>query len=146
MPAHVKASLIGPVAHAADRATAASRSAPGRGSTSASTATAAARARGDVGEPTWRRAPRGEDPALAALPDRVALLGEGDRALARVLGDEHRPGDLALALPELLLGPVALLRRGSPWSRRARAGRCAAIAAGELERGVDAPRRARPGG
>ena len=35
----------------------------------------------------------------AALPDRLALLGEGDRALARVLGGEHRAGDLALLRP-----------------------------------------------
>ena len=42
MPAHIKASLLGPVADAAGRATGASRSAPGRASTCASTATAAA--------------------------------------------------------------------------------------------------------
>ena len=82
---------------------------------------------------------------LAALPDRVALLREGDRALARVLGGEDRTRQLALALPELLLAPVELLledrlRRvereravGARWRRRAPAPR-------------RPPRRARPGG
>ena len=45
MPAHIKASLLGPSLTAAGARRAASRSARGRGSTCASTATAAARAR-----------------------------------------------------------------------------------------------------
>src|SRR3954469_11549596 len=54
---------------------------------------------------------------LATLPFGGPLLGERGRALACVLGREHRAGDLALPLPELLLGPSVallhhLLRRG----------------------------------
>ena len=45
MPAHIKASLLGAVADAADQRAARSRWAPGRASTCASTAIAAARAR-----------------------------------------------------------------------------------------------------
>ena len=44
-------------------------------------------------------------------------------ALAGVLGAEDRAGDLALALPGLVLAPVPAPRRGCAWSRRARAGR-----------------------
>src|SRR3954462_10273664 len=54
---------------------------------------------------------------LATLPCGAPLLRERGRALACVLGREHRAGDLALPLPELLLGPSVallhhLLRRG----------------------------------
>src|SRR6478609_6764402 len=43
---------------------------------------------------------------LFAAPDRLALLGEGGRALTGVLGGEDRAGDLALLCPALFLGPV----------------------------------------
>src|SRR5689334_18483244 len=46
---------------------------------------------------------------LAPPPHGVALLGEGHRPLARVLGAEDGVRQLALALPELLLAPVELL-------------------------------------
>src|SRR2546423_10397184 len=44
---------------------------------------------------------------LAASPDGIALLGEGDRAFTGVLRGHHRPRDLALLLPCLGLRPVA---------------------------------------
>src|SRR3954447_26869490 len=46
---------------------------------------------------------------LASLPHGRALLGEADGAVARVLRAEDGLGQLALALPELLLAPVELL-------------------------------------
>src|SRR3954470_14957434 len=54
---------------------------------------------------------------LATLPFGGPLLRERSRALTCVLGSEDRAGDLALPLPELLLGPSVallhhLLRRG----------------------------------
>ena len=72
---------------------------------------------------------RPERTALAALPDRVALLLERERALARVLGDQDRPGDLALLVPEVGLGPLPLLVRGSSSSPRRASGPLRAIVA-----------------
>src|SRR5581483_10192493 len=45
------------------------------------------------------------------LPDRVALLREGTRALTRVLRREHRSRDLPLAGEELGFGPVRRLEQ-----------------------------------
>ena len=72
---------------------------------------------------------------LAALPDRVALLLEGDRALARVLGDQDRPRDLALAVPEVRLRPVPLLVR-IVFVAATASGPLRRDPAGELERDV----------
>ena len=79
--------------------------------------------------------PKPLDPHPSPVPDGLALLGERRRALLRVLRREHGAGDLALLVPELLVGPVARCRRISL---------VAASASGaflrsrrELERGVD---------
>ena len=46
---------------------------------------------------------------LAALPDRLALLGEGGGALDGVAAAEHLEGELVVALPRLGLGEVERL-------------------------------------
>ena len=128
MPAHVKASLTGPVL-------------------TLPVAGRAPRARHLAGDlPLRAPRPRRRRAAcvatlsgrgLAALPDRVALLREGDRALARVLGARstgpvispwrcQKSSSAQSALPR-----EDLLRR-----RDARAGR-SRDPAGELERDVD---------
>src|SRR6185312_15486454 len=75
---------------------------------------------------------------LASLPHGSALLGEGDRAFARVLGAEDRFGQLALALPELLLAPLELLLEDR--LRRVEGERAVGGDGGrQLERRVDRP-------
>ena len=142
MPAHIKASLLGPSLSLPVSPTAGSRSAPGRGSTSASTATGRAAA-----ACSRRSGARARDThfvdgvrSFSAPPDRVALLRERGRALARVLGAEDRPGDLALALPA-----SSALQRGASTRMRLEAssasGPLAAIAAASSS----APATASPG-
>ena len=54
----------------------------------------------------WGSRARAE-PGPTAPPLRIALLGERLRALLGVLGGQDRLGDLGLALPHLVLRPVA---------------------------------------
>src|SRR5438067_7000590 len=75
-------------------------------------------------------------PELTALPVGIALLGERDRALAGVLRDHHRTGDLALLVPRLGLAPVARLLH-DPLRGLERERAVARDLAGELERHVD---------
>src|SRR4051794_37634366 len=53
-----------------------------------------------------RRRPSRYEDRSAVLPDRRALLGERRRTFAGVLAGEHRRGQLGLAAPPVLDGPV----------------------------------------
>src|SRR5947208_4966403 len=79
---------------------------------------------------------RGGRFGLTALPVGIALLGERDRALAGVLRDHHRTGDLALLVPRLGLGPVARLLH-DPLRGLERERAVARDLAGQRERRVD---------
>src|SRR3954451_10067785 len=78
----------------------------------------------------------GRELRSAALPLRLALLREGRRPLLRVLRREDRSGDLALALPELLLGPRVALDHHL-LRRRERERPVLRDRACELERGLE---------
>ena len=77
--------------------------------------------------------------ASTALPDRVALLGERRRALARVLGAEDRARDLALAVPTPRACGQSARRAHDALGRVERERAVARDRRGELPRAVDGP-------